>query len=168
MSSTLIICDIDGVLADCSHRLHYLEERNYDDFYSNNAMLDDKTILAGVDLLFSLRHNYCPIGESVQRKNPVIFLTGRPDRTRSITMAWIQEHIGYAMHDLPLLMRGDEDYRPSSVVKTELLQAALPHQGRRYDMVYFIDDDPENVKAVCKAFPKITGITFGIKRMEEK
>lgn len=66
MIRTLIICDIDGVLADCSHRLHYLKEKRYDAFY-------------GAEML---------------------------------------------------------------------------------------DDDPKNVKAVCEAFPDITGITFGVKRME--
>lgn len=65
----------------------------------------------------------------------------------------------------PLLMRGDGDYRPSSIVKVELLKACnIPFDD--YETIYFIDDDPENVKAVCEAFPKITGITFGIKRFK--
>ncbi len=166
MSRTLIICDIDGVLADCSHRLHYLEEKNYETFYSNNAMLDDKVIQDGLSLLFSLRYGSWSAGEPVRAENPVIFLTGRPARTRSITRTWIQHYVGYAMYTLPLLMRGDGDYRPSPVVKTELLQAALPDRGKKYDKIYFIDDDPENVKAVCEAFPKITGITFGAKRFK--
>lgn len=166
MSNTLIICDIDGVLADCSHRLHYLEEKDYEAFYGNNTILNDAVIQAGLDLLFSLRYGGWSVGEPVRAKNPVIFLTGRPALTRSITRTWIQHHVGYAMHTLPLLMRGDGDYRPSPVVKTELLQAALPDCGKKYDKIYFIDDDPENVKAVCEAFPQITGITFGIKRFK--
>ena len=32
-----IVFDIDGVLADCSHRLHYIqgENKDYDKFYSD-------------------------------------------------------------------------------------------------------------------------------------
>ena len=42
MKNALILCDIDGVLADCSHRLPYLKKKEYDKFYGAN-MAEDMT-----------------------------------------------------------------------------------------------------------------------------
>lgn len=165
MSKDLIICDIDGILADCEHRLHYLKEKNYADFYGSE-ILEDKLIKPGVRLLYYLWAQHWKDLAIEPENNDVIFLTGRPCRTRSTTKDWIARYMTSAMLRYPLLMRGDEDYRPSSVVKVELLKATLSTE--RYNTVYFIDDDPKNIKAVCEAFPNITGITFGIKRMEKK
>ncbi len=183
----LIICDIDGVLADCSHRLHYLKEKNYDKFYSADEMLNDKVIRQGADFarcLTDTRDNVC-------------LLTGRPERTRECTKAWFAlNHIYPTPECHPMYMRADGDYRPSDVVKVEQLDKLLEEQylesnyklskkeaakikrkkmeekrqlyTKRYSQIIYIDDDPKNVKAVCEAFPQITGITFGTKRMEEK
>lgn len=152
----LIICDIDGVLADCSHRLHYLKEKNYDAFYGA-CMADDKAIKPGIVL-------YDLLG--FDDDNPVyhIILTGRSQSTGNLTRLWLVDNSIYYDY---LLMRRDGDYRPSPVVKVELLQKFFRSHGG-FDEIYFIDDDPKNVKAVCETFPQITGITFGIKRMEEK
>ncbi len=164
--SNLIICDIDGVLADCSHRLHYLEEKNYEAFYGDEIS-DDEPIIAGVRLLYYLGNFHFVGDRAKETSDRVIFLTGRPCRARANTQAWMCGNLGSRCATFPLLMRGDSDYRPSPIVKTELLRAcAAPFS--EYKTIYFIDDDSDNVKAVCKAFPQITGITFGIKRMEEK
>lgn len=165
MSSTLIICDIDGVLADCSHRLHYLEEKDYGEFYGDK-ILDDELIQSGAKLLYHLWDRHF-VGDSLTEvSNSLIFLTGRPNKTRTITQDWMRACLVAQVANYPLLMRGDGDYRPSPIVKVELLKACnIPFD--EYKTIYFIDDDPDNVKAVCEAFPKITGITFGTKRMEE-
>jgi hypothetical protein len=41
-------------------------------------------------------------------------------------------------------------------------------RGLTFEHIYFIDDDSENVKAVCDGDDFVTGITFGTKRMEVK
>lgn len=85
-------------------------------------------------------------------------------------------------------MRKDGDHRPSPAVKVEQIKSVLdpelpaPTQVLKTAInafttllggdepsedIYFIDDDPENVKAVCKAFPTIIGITFGIGRFND-
>lgn len=162
--SNLLICDIDGVLADCSHRLHYLEEKNYEKFYGDE-MLDDKLIATGSRLLYGLWNRHVDANSMYTVSTTVIFLTGRPNRTRVTTTMWLRGKLNVTLSNYPLIMRGDGDYRPSPIVKTELLRACgAPF--REYEQIYFIDDDPENVKAVCKAFPHITGITFGIGRMK--
>lgn len=154
--SKLLICDIDGVLADCSHRLHYLEEKNYEAFYSIANMLEDEPIWHGIELFNNIRQNLSSFD--------IYLLTGRPERTRKITEMWLRY---YSIEYSKMFMREDGDYRPSPEVKVDLMKE-LEERIKRYDKGvggYFIDDDPENIKAVCKAFPGITGITFGIGRM---
>ncbi len=189
----LIICDIDGVLADCSHRLHYLEEKNYDKFYSADEILNDKVIEQGEKFV---RHLIAARDVTTVR-NDTCLLTGRPERTREYTKAWFAlKHIYPSPECYPMYMRTDGDYRPSDVVKVEQLDKLLEEKyfesnynlsekevakirrkslekkrqlyTERYDLIVFVDDDPKNVKAICEAFPQIVGITFGIKRMEEK
>lgn len=154
--NTLVICDIDGVLADISHRLHYLEEKDYKNFYGV-AMANDKVIESGNNLVKSLRD-----GRSFMEAD-VWLLTGRPEQTRAMTKQWVESVTSLYISSTMFLMRPDGDYRPSPELKVELLKKRR-RELKKYDLVYFIDDDPENVKAVEKAFPNITGIVFSTKR----
>lgn len=157
--SNLVICDIDGVLADCSHRLHHIKEKDYEAFYAFENMIEDEIIWKGKELFNSVKQPTSLFD--------VYLLTGRPERTRKITEIWLHYHDIYCNR---IYMREDDDHRPSPKVKVDLMNKIIESR-RSYDSNcsgYFIDDDPENVKAVCKAFPNIVGITFGIKRMEEK
>lgn len=156
MAGTLILCDIDGVLADISQRLPYLKEKNYDAFYSVANMVEDEPMDRGIDLF----RNLCKVTSILD----VHLVTGRPERTRKITEMWLSYN-GISFNRM--YMRKDGDYRPSPDIKVELL-TKIAKERQAYDSHisgYFIDDDPENVRAVCAAFPQITGITFGVGRM---
>lgn len=173
MSNKLIICDIDGVVADCSHRLKFMRMKDYDTFYG--SIMADDVIIKPMHYILDFWSRYASTYE-----DKLIFLTGRPERTRGVTELWLKANMR-CRYDA-LLMRKDEDYRPSPEVKVELLQDVLrpvektkrklklkrpKRTMHRFDTVYFIDDNPKNVKAVCKAYPEVVGITFGIKRLEE-
>lgn len=186
MSETLVICDIDGVLANCEHRLKYLRMKDYDTFYGVQ-MADDSKINAGFSLLKSLR-------DSASDSSIIYYATGRPERTRNLTLNWLEAYLMPQARSDRLYMRKDVDYRPSPELKVEQVEQILKDreviggynligwfkavlaavtsiitgEKEQPPTVYFIDDDPENVKAVCGRFPFITGITFGVKRMEEK
>lgn len=153
--SNILVCDIDGVLADCTHRLHYLEQKNYEAFYSIANMLEDEIIWIGKDLFNAIKQPLSGFD--------TYLLTGRPERTRKVTEMWLSYYdVGFNR----MYMREDGDYRPSPKVKIDLMNRLIESR-KAYDNScsgYFIDDDPDNVKAVCEAFPKITGITFGTKR----
>lgn len=185
MSKTLIICDIDGVLANCEHRLEYLQRKDYNAFYGIK-MADDVEIKAGRSLLKSLRN-------SASDSSTIYYATGRPERTRNLTLNWLEAHYMPQVWSDRLFMREDVDYRPSPELKVEQVEQILNHKGivsnnglinglknlvatvssiltgetEKLPTIYFIDDDPKNVKAVCEKYPFITGITFGIKRMKE-
>lgn len=152
----LVMFDIDGVLADCEHRLHYLKEKDYDSFYSKEEMLKDWPISSGVGLLKNLYNG----GYAA-----VVFVTGRPYRTEEWTRGWLKNVVRFENAEFAtILMRKDHDYRPSDVVKVEAIKKYLEENPYRRE-VLFIDDDPKNVIAVEKAVENCTGILFGTERL---
>ena len=77
-----IVFDIDGVLADCSHRLHYIQKpiKDYDKFYSDKEILKDKVLKNG-QMLFNAIDRL--IEEDYRNKSGefekvrIAFITGR-------------------------------------------------------------------------------------------
>lgn len=126
-----VIFDIDGTIADCSHRLHLIEgeKKEWEKFFF--ACVDDKPIKPILELL-----------ESIFGSCDIVFCTSRPERTRKETTDWIIENTGYRY--LPkneLLMRSDNDRRPDTIVKPELLEK----EGLTPDRVLFIVEDRTKV-----------------------
>lgn len=132
----LAVFDIDGVLADVRHRLRHVRARpkDWDAFFA--AAVHDPPHRQGVEL--ALRH---------AADHEVLFLTGRPERTRRQTEAWLGDH-GLRGHRL--VMRPEGDRRPAAVVKVELLREL----ARDRDLTVVVDDDPVVVDALRRAgFP---------------
>lgn len=155
----LVFMDIDGVIADCNHRLHYLENKDYDSFYSQEEILQDRPIKAGIELFELLADNWMV---------ELYILTGRPYRTEKATRLWLSEHLP-DWKDIPMLMRNDHDFRKSEVIKAEIINKCLNEEGsiiKDSDQeILFIDDDPKNVKGVEDACGKVKGIIFGSSRL---
>lgn len=127
------VLDIDGVLADVRHRLRHVEARpkDWDAFFA----------AAPEDLLL-------PEGLAVARRlatdHRLVYLTGRPERCRNDTAAWL------AHHQLPegdLLMRPDRDRRPSRQYKLDRLRSLQ----RRASVAVLVDDDVAVVSAARTA-----------------
>ena len=126
-----IIFDIDGTLADATHRLHHVtgERKNYDKFF-------DEMIYDGVyeDVVHVL-DMFLDIGQRV------VLCSGRPDSHRTQTLEWLHDNgiIGWQA----LYMRTAGDYRADHVVKKELL-GLMRADGYRPWLT--IDDRPTIVK----------------------
>ena len=127
------VVDIDGVLADVRHRLHHVTGRPKDwrAFFAG----------AGDDGLL-------PEGEHTARRlaevYEVVYLSGRPERLRAVTQAWLDRH------DLPpgrLVLRPYDDYRPSSVWKVEQLESLAETRT----VAVLVDDDPRVLDAARRA-----------------
>lgn len=160
----LVFMDIDGVLADCSHRLHFLEEKNYDEFYSDENVLKDSLIKAGDELFWKF-------AELPLMFTPIL-LSSRNKKTRTATREWLGEKMGltdYWTDDGRLILRPEHDYRPSSEVKPEQVRRILDAQinpSVKVESFIFIDDDPKNVRAMEQAFPnQCIGLVFGTERI---
>ena len=127
----IAVFDIDGVLADVRHRLHFVESRpkRWHAFFA--AAEADGLLAEGAALLRSLSATH-----------EVRYLTGRPERLRAVTEAWLRD---YTLPSEPLAMRPARDRRPSRVFKRDQLTAWLA-EDRRIELV--VDDDPQVVAMV--------------------
>lgn len=149
----VILCDIDGVLANCSHRLHYLENKDYDNFYSDHEILQDEPIIEGLELVKILKNS-----PSVK----LFYLTGRPTKTHDSTKAWLKV---YRVDSL-MAMRENDDHRKSEVIKAEWVKVFLENHKDLKEPILFIDDDPLNVEGVCNENPQVKGLVFGTERLD--
>ena len=117
-----ILVDIDGVVADCGHRVKLIPD--WDAFFA--AAKDDKPIQPIIDFLREIDHL------------DVVFITGRPERIRALTIEWFSKYKLY--HD-ELLMRADGDYREDYVVKRELYEAYRKEMEEEEPIAIFEDRD---------------------------
>ena len=147
----LWIFDIDGVLAELQERLPELKKGNHRKFY---MMIPQDTVIDnGAHLLKMVKENA-----------HVVCATGRPEWTKEMTEEWMFKHL--AMQPPKVYYRENGDYRPSPIIKIRQVAQILKDCGH-FRHIYFVDDDPRNVKAVEEAFPSITGIIFTTWRLDE-
>ncbi|MFE3904781.1 HAD family acid phosphatase [Streptomyces sp. NPDC059153] len=125
----LAVFDLDGTLADTGHRQHHLEgrRRDWNGFFS--AAVDDPPLPEGVRLVLSSAEE-CEVR----------YLTGRPERCRRDTVAWLAEQ---GLPEARLYMRRNDDRRPARHTKLEILKRL----GREYVVRMLVDDD----ELVCDA-----------------
>lgn len=137
MERTLAVIDIDGVVADVRHRLHYLRGRKqWHAFFAGAA--DDPLLDVGAALARQLALDH-----------DVVWLSGRPESLREVTQRWLDHH------GLPtgrLVLRRAGDYRPAAQTKVELLRELAGISM----VAAVVDDDPDVVAAVAAAgFPVV-------------
>lgn len=135
----IAVVDIDGVIADVRHRLHFVKgsPRDWDGFF-------DAAAFDGV-----LSQGRAWIDEALASDLDIVYLTGRPERCRAATQDWLAEH---GFPTATLLMRGDRDRRPARLLKVQ----ALVELQRSMEVVSFLDDDPVVVEDACRAgFPAV-------------
>lgn len=120
-----IIFDIDGTLADLSHRLHHVQggKKDWPAFFG--AMADDTVIEPVADHLRLCADRY-----------PIILCSGRPEDYRAVTEKWLADS---AIEYSALYMRAAGDYRPDDVVKSQLLDGIL---ADGYEPILVVDDRP--------------------------
>jgi hypothetical protein len=123
------VVDVDGVLADVRHRLHFVESRpkDWQGFFA--AAPDDPVLDEGLETVRKLAEAY-----------DVVYLSGRPERCRQDTLEWFDRH-GVPAGELHLRRSGD--FRPARVTKVEVLDRL----ARDRPVAVLVDDDP----LVCEA-----------------
>lgn len=125
-----IIVDIDGTLADCSHRVHHLQStpKDWDAFYAGCA--HDSTIEGVYHLLSCVEF----VGDIA-----LLFVTGRPERTRVDTEEWLSNRISWTK----LVMRSNGDRRADDVLKREIYERDI---APYYDVLFCLEDRSRVVK----------------------
>jgi FMN phosphatase YigB (HAD superfamily) len=130
---SIVVFDIDGVVADVRHRVHFVERRpqNWGRFFAGAA--DDPVSEVGADW-----------ARKAAAEHDLVWLTGRPEWLRPVTARWLDQH---ELPAGPLLMRGDRDYRPAREFKL----AELRKLAAQDEIVVFVDDDPLVIQAAAGA-----------------
>jgi hypothetical protein len=103
------IFDIDGTLADLSHRLHFIEgdKKDWDTFHK--CCYIDEPIFEVITIARALN----------VAGHTVVYATGRPTSVYNETTDWL---IKYKLpNSKRIFMRPDGDHREDCVVKSELL-----------------------------------------------
>ena len=123
-----VVIDLDGTLANCEHRMHYLEgpKKNWDAFFENCS--NDTIIHPMLHMLQLLSDKY-----------KIVFVTARPEKNRELTINWLKRN--YIVYD-SLHMRKDRDFNKSPIVKKNIV-LSLFEKG--YNPVFAFDDRPDCV-----------------------
>lgn len=135
-----IIFDIDGTLADISHRRMQVVNGKKDWAAFNAGMKDDtpnEPIAALYKMILFYIDNFIP-GE-------IILMSGRSADHRHVTEDWLERHglDGY----FALFMRGFNDMRDDAIVKKELYEKYV----KPYFDVSFVVDDRSKVVAMWRS-----------------
>jgi phosphoglycolate phosphatase-like HAD superfamily hydrolase len=128
----LYIFDLDGTLADCSHRLPYItgEKKDWRAFFA--ACVDDKPIEPAIRTL-----------KALTRSAEVWIWTGRSDEVRGETVKWLHDHVG-VFHSFwnpmrapeALTMRAAGDHTPDHKLKYGWLADLEPPERNRLTAVF--------------------------------
>ncbi len=164
----VLIWDLDGTLACCEHRRHFIKPENYPDLcrYSNYRMINGEPIL---DRNGKASWRYKETGEPFQHGftsffeacdldtpiQPVIYIleklsayheieiwSGRCESVRKKTEEWLSKFV-HPFYKIDILkMRPIGDYTPDDVLKEQWLDEALA-EGKTIEYIF---DDRKKVR----------------------
>ena len=104
----IVICDIDGTIANNDHRQHYLEgKKDWEGFFSE--LINDEPIISIIN----------KVNDEYNRGKDIFFLTGRPERYRYNTTLWLKKYFNF---ELKIFMRKNKDHRNKLIVKREIFE----------------------------------------------
>lgn len=116
--------DIDGTIADCSHRLPFI----------TSQPKDWRSFFAGVQNDTPIPHTIELARHLARAGMAIVFVSGRSSECRDQTALWLANH---GLPGGPLYMRKEGDHRDDDIIKIELL-AKVREDG--FDPVMAFDD----------------------------
>lgn len=133
----MIICNIDGTIADNAHRRREVADGTFDwDYFLRPDLISQ-------DRVFPYSRE---VLNRLAVRHPLILLSGREERFRTTTRSWLAEQ------GLPnpskLYLRPDSDRRSSTEFKNDILSRIIDHA---HESVTYIDDSAE-MEPVCGKF----------------
>jgi len=130
-AKSYIVIDLDGTIADISHRVHLAQARLWDDF---NA-------LASEDALWGSTMNIIPF---LAKTYSCIIVTGRDEKWRVQTEKWLEDN-GIARYFNAVLMRPSGNFDHDYKVKIELLEEHFSGKDGVLENVLLALDDRDAV-----------------------
>lgn len=128
----VVVCDIDGTIANLDHRLQYGkgETKDWNKFFS---MIMSDTLI--VETLEKVKQ------ELIEKNAKLIFVSARPDTYRAFTMDWLKSNLDGLEFEM-LLMRSGNDKRIDTEVKSDIYDKYL----KNLDIVAVFDDRPSVIR----------------------
>ena len=124
----IVICDIDGTIANNDHRQHFLEgKKDWDGFFSK--LNKDLPIYSVIKKVIELH----------KQGKKIIFLTGRPEKYVHSTELWLKEHFDFSFE---IISRQNNDRRNKISVKMEMFEKNL----NKKDVYLVIENDLDLLK----------------------
>lgn len=139
-----LLLDLDHTVSDAAWRDHMINEDGWDNYHLQ--LIHDKPIPEIIAMARGLYNSGWRI----------IGLTARPERFRRLSMNWLIRN-KVALDEL--LMRPDDDYRSSPVVKLDLIYRRCPDIGDKRK--FLLVDDREDI---CQFFVEAGFSTLQVKR----
>lgn len=111
MKQPAVIFDIDGTLADCEHRRHFLRDGKNDwrSFLDPDLVMQDRCIQP-VARLARILHT---------SGGSILIVSARNELHREVTSQWLHHN---ALYHEKLYLRPDGDFRPDTDFKQETLE----------------------------------------------
>lgn len=131
----IYLCDIDGTIADLSHRLHFIEQKPADwgSFFA--ACCADLPIPEVIEVIRAL-----------SSRNSVIMVSGRSDECEEKTLEWLRDN---AIPFTTIYMRKAGDHRQDNIVKAELLEEI--REDWKEDSIAGVFEDRQQVVDMYRA-----------------
>jgi len=127
MNITNIVVDIDGTIADHSHRLDNLpknpskaKESDWELF--NAGLFEDEPIQINIDVITAIIEAAAERAKESGDWCGLVFLTSRNWNTREETHNWLRDRFDYEKWGWDLAMRAPDDTRPAADFKYEQLR----------------------------------------------
>lgn len=132
---SVVLCDIDGTIADTSHRLHYVKSDDPDfkkDWKGFFSQMHLDSVRKDVQKILIDHYN---------EGKTIIFLSARPDNYKDVTLKWLADN--YLTFAYTVIMRQANDKRPDTDTKRDMLDIYFPDKGVIHSI---IDDRPSIVR----------------------
>lgn len=158
----MIIFDLDGTLADCEHRRHFVDPSRSRDhilqgYYGNGKIVEEKGVYCNITDGKRFKPNWLEFYDACDKDRPiwpVIYIcryfhnsnievqiwSGRSESVKEKTCEWLENFSVY--HDV-LKMRPIDDNTPDEILKERWLNEAI-EQGCEIEFV--LDDRPKVIR----------------------
>lgn len=147
----MIIFDLDGTLANCEHRKHFIDPKKNLTINCDRTGCWDNGWKPDWKAFFDACHKDTPINPTIQILNNLILLdnhieiwSGRCESVREKTEDWLYDLLfENKQYSIKIKMRPIGDYTPDDQLKEKWLDEAI---ANGIDIEYIFDDCPKVVR----------------------
>lgn len=141
----LALIDIDGLIADDDHRVHFALEKKWTDYFKPELVVQDGLLPEGYDLVMSL----------VEDGWTIAYLTGRRDSLRGTTENWL-DFYGFPMGRLTMKTLSQSGTVTLANYKSDVIQDIVDLKS--WEEVVLFDDDDAVIRHIQETFGESHGV----------